>query len=233
MNAIKTYLGASSHRFYGAIIALVMITLYEILILFGGGVGTVIRNAPEAWVRNTLNLLGISHYHISFILVTVAIIAIPVFYSSELTIRARIFGLIVVESIFWGSVSGVIIQFFVRNLLFSTSTISGSVLGDIGLAIGAGLFEELFFRVLLTTFLIWVSLKLLRVKWLAIVCSVIIASFLFSLAHYIGSMGDVFSLYSFTFRFIAGIWFTTLFTVRGFAVVCLTHAFYDIFVIFL
>lgn len=230
---LKTYFQVSSHRFYGAIVALVMITLYEIFVLLGATSGVIVRNAPEAWIRNTLNIFGISHYHISFILVTVAIVAIPLFYKSDLIINARLFAMLFSESVIWGAISGVLIQFFVKKLLFTTALITGSIWGDLGLAIGAGLFEELFFRVVLTTALIWLFIKLVRVKWLAVAIAVIAASLLFSLAHYIGASGDVFSLYSFTFRFIAGIWFTTLYATRGFAVVCLTHALYDIFVIFL
>ena len=119
------------------------------------------------------------------------------------------------------------------NLLFAAGSISGSLIGDLGLAIGAGLFEELLFRVILTTLLIKVTLKTIRVKWLAILISILVASFLFSLAHYVGNAADTLEFYSFLFRFLAGIWFTTLYSLRGFSIVCMSHAFYDIMVILL
>jgi len=229
----SSYLKASSHRFYGAVTALFMLLLYEILIIWGNTADTIIRNAPEAWLRTFLNLLGISHYYISFTMLTVALVAVPLFYSKEVQIRKAVFIGIILESVFWGLVSGLLINLVIARLFMAAGSMTGSLLGDLGLAIGAGLFEELLFRVILTSALISICLKVIRIKWLSMIVAVLVASLLFSAAHYIGSAGDTFQLYSFLFRFLAGLWFTTLYSIRGFAVVCLTHAFYDIFIILL
>ncbi|MCP4753183.1 MAG: CPBP family intramembrane metalloprotease [Proteobacteria bacterium] len=230
---VSIYLKNSSHRFYGAVVALIMLVLYEIFVIWEPSSGGVMRNAPEVWLRTALNFMGISHYHISFVMITVALLAIPVFYRTNVVINKRIFFLVMVESVLWGAISGILIQTLIAGLFFMTGTISGSLIGDIGLAIGAGLFEELLFRVILTTALIWIGSKILPARWVAVLCAIILASFLFSLAHYIGNAADPFEVYSFLFRFFAGLWFTTLFSLRGFAVVCMTHAFYDIFIILL
>ena len=213
--------------------AFVMLLLYEVLIIWDNTSSVVIRNAPEAWFRTILNFLGISHYHISFIMITAAILAVPLFYKPEVMIRKRIFLLLVIESIFWAAISGVLIQTVIARIFLVAGSLSGSIIGDLGLAIGAGLFEELLFRVILTSALIWICYRLIQLRWLSVTVAVIVASLLFSLAHYVGSVGDVFEIYSFLFRFLAGLWFTTLYSVRGFAVVCLTHAFYDIFILIL
>ncbi len=166
-------------------------------------------------------------------MITVSLVAIPLFYESGVVLKRRIAIFMILEAIIWGAVSGIIIQLPIANLFLYTGTISGSIVRDLGLAIGAGLFEELFFRVILTTLLIRIGYKTIQIKWLSILLAIVIASFLFSLAHYVGSAGDNFEVYSFLFRFIAGLWFTTLYSFRGFAIVCMTHAFYDIFVILL
>jgi len=225
------YFKTSSHRFYGAVVAFVMLLSYEVLIIWENTSGSVIRNAPEAWLRNALNFAGVSHYYVSFLMVTVSIILIPLFYRSEITVNKRIFLYIIGESIFLGVISGFVIQFVITNLFFLTGSVTGSIVRDIGLAVGAGLFEELFFRVILTTLIIKSASLIIPKKWLAIFTAVLISSFLFSLAHYVGNLSDSFEIYSFLFRFFAGLWFTTLYSIRGFAVVCLTHAFYDIFVL--
>ncbi len=230
---VSAYFTNSSHRFYGAVTALVMLSLYEIFIMWEASAGLMVRNAPEAWLRNILNFLGVSHYHISFIMLTAALVAMPVFYDSKVRFNGKTILLMILESIMWGAFSGFLIRLVMINLLFAAGTISGSLIGDLGLAIGAGLFEELLFRVILTTLLIKVTLKTIRVKWLAILISILVASFLFSLAHYVGNAADTLELYSFLFRFLAGIWFTTLYAIRGFAIVCMSHAFYDIMVILL
>ncbi|MBU2512971.1 CPBP family intramembrane metalloprotease [bacterium] len=228
---MSEYFKHSSHRFYGAVTALIMILLYEIFLMWEAPSGSMIRNAPEAWIRNLLNFLGVSHYHISFLMLGIAIIAIPLFYDSSVVLKKRIAILMILESIGWGIISGFLIQLVISRLFFMTGSVTGSFIGDLGLAIGAGLFEELLFRVLLTTLLIRVAFQFIKVRWVSILFAIIVASFLFSTAHYIGSAGDSFELYSFLFRFFAGIWFTTLYSVRGFAIVCMTHALYDIFII--
>ncbi len=201
--------------------------------MWGTSSGSMIRNAPEAWVRNSLNFLGISHYTISFLMLGVAIVAVPLFYDSSVVLKKRIVVLMIVESVVWGVISGLLIQFVMSKLLFMTGSITGSLIGDLGLAIGAGLFEELLFRVVLTTLLIRLALQFIKVRWVSILFAIIVASFLFSTAHYVGSVADTFELYSFLFRFFAGIWFTTLYSTRGFAIVCMAHAFYDILIIVL
>ena len=55
-------------------------------------------------------------------------------------------------------------------------------------------------------------------------------STLFSLAHYVGPLGDTFELYSFTFRLAAGVFFAVVFLLRGFGIAAGTHALYDLLV---
>jgi len=230
---LKTYFQASSHRFYGSVVALIMLVLYETLIIWGElPNGAIVRNAPEAWLRTVLSFIGISHYYISFVLVTVALVTIPVFYRSGVIIKKSVIFGMVGEAIFWGIATGYIIRLFMVNLFMFSGEFSNSFLANLGLAIGAGLFEELLFRVLLTTFLIYLFSQLFSNKFISILISVVLASFLFSLVHYMGNMADYFTIGSFMFRFLAGFWFTLLYTVRGFAITCMAHAFYDIYVIF-
>ena len=181
---LKTYYKHSSHRFYGAIVALVMLILYETLIIWGElPNGAIVRNAPEAWLRGLLAFIGVQHYYISFVLVTVSLIMIPVFYRSGVVIRKSIVLGIILESIIWGLLTGYVIQLFMVSLFMNSGGISNSFLANLGLAIGAGLFEELLFRVLLTTGLIYLFTNTTGKKRLSVVLSVVIASFLFSLGN--------------------------------------------------
>ncbi|MCP4297839.1 MAG: CPBP family intramembrane metalloprotease [Proteobacteria bacterium] len=228
---VSNYLKESSHPFYGSIISLVMLSLYEILIIWTPSSGYTVRNGPDVWFREVLLLLGVSSHQLSFALITLSLVAIVYFYDKKIVLKNRIFVGIIVESIFLALVSGALIHWVISGLLMMSNSITGSVIGDLGLSIGAGLFEELFFRVFLTTVLIWGALGIFKKKVPAIICAVLIASFIFSAVHYVGFGSDEFEGYSFLFRFFAGIWFTTIYSVRGFAVVSLTHAFYDIFVL--
>ena len=99
------------------------------------------------------------------------------------------------------------------------------------LSLGAGLFEEIIFRVLLLNLLFLLLKPLLKSKVSAAVVSVLVASFLFSISHYIGTMADQWQWYSFMFRWVAGLLFTVLYFMRGFAITAYTHALYDIWVL--
>ena len=182
-------------------------------------------------MRGVLHFFGLSHHYVSFFWITIGLLAIPLLHKKGMVFSHKLYFFLTAEAILWGLLSGVILDLVVYNLLMAQSSLTGHLLSDLALAIGAGLFEELFFRVGLTSLLILGFSKIFSWRPMALFMSILIASFLFSLAHYTGSGGDQFTLYSFMFRFFAGFWFTTLYAVRGFAVVALTHAFYDIFII--
>ena len=57
--------------------------------------------------------------------------------------------------------------------------------------------------------------------------SIIASSVLFSMFHYIGSMGDVFSLYTFFYRFVGGIYLSILYYYRGIGISMMSHFVYD------
>jgi hypothetical protein len=98
--------------------------------------------------------------------------------------------------------------------------------------LGAGLYEELFFRVVLVTLLAWGARRLLGWRPLvAGVFAVALGAFLFSGFHYIGPYGDQLQLFSFTYRMIAGLFFSGLYLLRGFGITAWTHALYDVLVL--
>jgi hypothetical protein len=54
---------------------------------------------------------------------------------------------------------------------------------------------------------------------------------IFSAFHYVGAYADPFSLQSFVFRALAGLFFSALFLLRGFGITAWTHALYDVMVL--
>jgi hypothetical protein len=101
-------------------------------------------------------------------------------------------------------------------------------------SLGAGVNEELFFRLGLVAFPTWAicgSGPEAKNKPLVQAIAVLVSSLLFSGAHYIGPRGDPFEIHSFVFRFLAGAIFALIFLVRGLAVSVYTHAIYDIYVL--
>ncbi len=110
-----------------------------------------------------------------------------------------------------------------------------SVLADIVTGIGAGIYEELIFRLILICLLMLLLQDVLNFSHRnSVIISVIISAALFSAHHHIvfvdGELGHVaaFSWPVFVFRAVAGVYFAILFAMRGFGIAAGTHAFYDI-----
>ena len=98
------------------------------------------------------------------------------------------------------------------------------------LSLGAGVYEELLFRVILVSLLALIFGKLFGWgKPAASVAAVLIGATIFSAFHYVGPFGDVFQMQSFLFRMIAGVFFSGLYLWRGFGITAWTHALYDVF----
>jgi hypothetical protein len=96
--------------------------------------------------------------------------------------------------------------------------------------IGAGIYEEVIFRLGLFALLYY----LLRVLSIPILAAVLIsgigAALGFAAAHHIGPYGEPMNPYVFLFRTIAGLYFTVLFVARGFGIAVGAHAGYDLLV---
>lgn len=101
-------------------------------------------------------------------------------------------------------------------------------------ALGAGLYEELLFRVVLVGALAWLARQVLGLgRAGAGLVAVVGGAVLFALAHYVGALGDPFTVESFTFRLVAGLFFSALYVLRGFGIAAWTHALYDVGVLLL
>jgi membrane protease YdiL (CAAX protease family) len=134
-----------------------------------------------------------------------------------------------VESVAWS----VLIYFLMSNVYLLLMNPTGSMLvQQVTLAVGAGIYEEFLFRVLLIAgisvilgFIFQWSDK--SRNWAAMV----IAAGIFSSFHFIGEYGDFFSFNIFMIRFLAGIALGTLYFLRGFGITAWSHAVYDLIVL--
>lgn len=110
-----------------------------------------------------------------------------------------------------------------------------SLFASIVTGIGAGIYEELVFRLILICLLMMFFQDLLRLSHKSsIILSVLISAALFSAHHHViildGQIGQTgtFNAMQFGFRTIAGVYFAILFAIRGFGITAGTHACYDI-----
>lgn len=96
-------------------------------------------------------------------------------------------------------------------------------------SLGAGIYEELLFRVILVGALFKAGQMLGWRPITAGIVATLVGALIFSAFHYIGPYGDPLQLTSFAFRAIAGVLFSALFLLRGFGITAWTHALYDVF----
>jgi len=96
--------------------------------------------------------------------------------------------------------------------------------------VGAGVYEEVMFRLLLVppAFMFFRLFEFPRK--LAAVMAAVATSFLFALAHHVGPQAEAFHLFSFSFRAAAGLFFSCVFFLRGFGITVGCHAAYDLLV---
>lgn len=147
----------------------------------------------------------------------------------------RVFALMLAESAVYAMLLGGVVSALTSLLLSPLlSAAQGAdpvrlpFAGQLVLSLGAGIYEELLFRVLLVSGLIALGLRLGWRRPGAVTAAVVVAALVFSAFHYIGPMGDALTLASFTFRALAGLLLSGLYVARGFGIAAWSHALYDV-----
>ena len=230
---MSNYWRFSRSAYYSAVAALPLLVIYEILIGLSQSRYWGIRNAADVWIRTFLMAFDLQAQHITFVLIGISLALIPITRSRArgIKLKANYFALMFAECLAFSLVLGVVLQSILRLGGLSSGGPGSGLMQNLALSVGAGLFEEIIFRVILLNLIFLLLSPLFKKKVVAAVFSVLLASFLFSLSHYVGTMADTWQLYSFMFRWAAGLLFTVLYFVRGLAITAYTHALYDIWVL--
>jgi membrane protease YdiL (CAAX protease family) len=245
--AFRAYLKKSRAPRYSLLFALPLFVLYEALAAsLAGAQASNVRNAADVVLKTPFLMFSGARGSLAFF---ATVIAICVFFvSRDLTKtrerpQPRMFLLMLGESAVLGLLLGIVVATLTQRLLgaLSLSLQSGpTTLEAMGpgtklmLALGAGLYEELLFRVLLVGGLA-AGLKWVfgAGSWVAGLIAAVVGALVFSAFHYVGEYGEPLQLASFTFRAIAGLAFSGLYLTRGFGITAWTHALYDVYVMVL
>lgn len=235
-NPVKSYFDNTNTLLYSFLVSLPLFLLYELLIVISQPVGdSIVRISVDVWIKSLFTYLGVNA--VSFSLLIVVFIGLFIVYKERerlKTIRFSYFPVLILESAVYAIVVAFISQSLVSlmlNMAASDPISSLSITQQLALSLGAGLYEELFFRVILVTLFILLFTKILGKKWAGVTAAVVLSALLFSAVHYVGSMGDAFTLGSFLYRFLFGLILNGIYVWRGFGVAAWTHAIYDIMVI--
>ena len=240
-----SYFDVSRAPRYSLVFALPLLLVYEALaaVLSAPGGAEQVRNGADVLLKQAFIAVAGAYGPLVFI---AAVIGISIwFVARDLRLsgpglRPGVFGAMLGESMALAAVFGIVIGTITVKLLGSLHVlaiapplamepIAGmSWTTRLMLSLGAGLYEELLFRVLLVSALAAGARTIFG--WStrgAGVFAALVGAIIFSAFHYIGPYGDPFQLQSFVFRAISGVAFSALYLLRGFGITAWTHALYD------
>jgi membrane protease YdiL (CAAX protease family) len=115
-------------------------------------------------------------------------------------------------------------------LAVDSPPLSTAPYGQVVTYVGAGIYEEVMFRIVLYSGLCAVLRVALLPKRVAIALAAGAAAIMFAAAHHIGPHGEPVDGYNFLFRVLAGLYFTLLYQLRGVGIAVGAHACYDVLV---
>jgi hypothetical protein len=225
----RGYLEQSRNLTNSLILVAPVLVLYEAGLLLTDFEGLNGVDFITVLLLHYLHLRGL----IAFDLIVLAGIAIAAHMRrKERSLSPDVIPIVVLESATYALTTGFVISFILRQVPLGPPRSLGPVAATVA-SLGAGVNEEVFFRLCLLTAIAWtLEDKAGSRKALARFVAAVLSSLAFSAAHYVPG-GDAFELYSFLYRFLAGMIFAGIFLGRGLAVAVYTHAIYDIFVLVL
>ena len=213
-----------------------LLAIFPLFLLYNIGVMfTPTMNGVDFVSRNLLALVGGSRTNyllVNAALAVLFLVAVAVMRKHRLAER-RSFLSMLLESGIYALTLGTLIIFVMQRLLGIEPKLAVGSLTNLIVSVGAGVHEELVFRLGALAG----GAALLRVLGLRHVAAVVIAfalsAVLFSAAHHIGAMGETFTIDAFVYRALAGVLFGLIFYYRSLAHAAYTHALYDIYVLIL
>ncbi len=232
------YLKGTRHPLSSALFVLPLLLVYEIgvLVLGGSATGNELRNGADAWARSQLVVNGVAFAWALPVLVGVLLLVRLAWGWGERSQRpiACVLGMYLESLIFaaglW-ALSRNFLPLLERMGLPTQSIEFQSVAGSqVVRYIGAGVYEEVLFRLGLFG-LLWLLLRVaLLPKVIALVLAAALGALAFAAAHHLGPAGEPLSTPVFLFRTAAGLVFTAVYVGRGLGVAVGAHAGYNILV---
>ncbi len=230
---MSQYLTVSKSPLYSFIFTLPLFLLYEVgIFLISSRDIDQLRNGADVLMRQVLESFGI--YGMYGFGGTFLIGFLIAFIRQKKNLRtseieSRFLLIMFFESIVWATL---LVIMMIKIPTFLSLSNEDYLIQQVVLAIGAGIYEEFVFRVLLISGL--AILFGLIFNWGELgktFLSVIISSAIFSIFHFFGSYGDTFSFPLFFVRFFAGIFLAMIYIFRGFGITAYAHSIYDLFVL--
>jgi len=234
---MNEYLRGTRHPFTCLLFVLPLLLTYEIgAVALAGSSGEGIRNGADAWLRSQLTAYGINFAWTAPILV----VAFLVFRCAwEWGGRPKqpfavCFGMFiecaVLSTLIWALSRNFYPLLEQAGVPLNQIQFKPVATGQVIQFLGAGIYEEVLFRVGLFGVMYLLVRLTLMPKLFAILLAGVGAALVFSAAHHWGDHGEAMNTAKFLFRTAAGLVFTAIYVTRGLGVAVGTHAGYNILV---
>ena len=229
-----SYCNVTKNIYYSLLFIFPMLFLYESMCWIQYfGKSTEIRNGADVLIRQIIFGMGNGSeivYGLLLIIVFFGVMFLNRRVVKNGKLKFTFLLLMIVESLVW-CIGFVIIMSVSEQLLLSIME-RNIIPEQFYLAIGAGIWEELLFRVGAIGLSLSFLTKVVGYSGIySVIIAVIFSAVIFSLFHYLGPFGDNFAYKSFYLRTLAGIFLGSLYMFRGFGITVYTHIFYDMFII--
>jgi len=229
---VKDYFKNTRDLPVALVMSVPLLVIYELGLLI---VGWKALNGADLMTQQLLMRLGKNGFIIFNLLLIVGFMGGVAYLREKKKLDYQYFAPLLLESSIYALLMGSVILFVMQkaHLLGPSDALAEtSILTRIVISAGAGLHEELVFRLAMVSGIAaaWPHLPKMGGEVAALPAAVLISSILFSLAHFVV---DPFEWFPFWYRTFAGIVFAGLYLGRGFAVAAYTHAIYDVYVLLL
>lgn len=188
------------------------------------------RNGADVWLRHLLDALGFGGYFLLPVLTIVGLVAWHHVEHDRWRFSPGVLAGMCLECLVLAAVLVGVARLQNRLWPLEVPAVPGGLFARFVGFCGAGLYEEVLFRLLLLPGAVWACRRFGAGPAAAWGQAILGTSVLFAAAHYVGPLGDTFDTHSFVFRTLAGAFFASLFAVRGFGIAAGTHAAYDMVV---
>ena len=228
-----SYLLKSKTSFYSFLFTLPLFFIYEINILFLSWDDIlVVRNGADFLMRNILESFDIYGLYGLGLVFFLGLLVTYIFFIKEdqkQEVNVNFLFIMLAESMLWS----VVLYFLLfKFMVLLMNPVGKTILQQVTLAIGAGIYEEFLFRVLLIAGLSGIlGFVFMWDKTFKNIIAVVLSGGIFSAFHFMGEYGDFFSMELFLIRFFAGLILGVLYMYRGFGITAYTHSIYDLIVL--
>lgn len=239
------YVALSTRPLHILMFLLPLVVLYElgsVIYLTSGDESTVRLISAQAILLRLFNVFGLGSVYLPGVLLVVILLIWHVLTRDPWRVKWRVLGLMLGESAIWtlpllvlGGVVYRLVGGVPQMVAFADADITSlSLPGRAAISIGAGLYEELLFRMVAIALVHLIAADLLRMKdYPARVIAVVVSAIAFGLYHDVATATGGIDWPRLAVLVFAGLYFGALYVARGFGIVVGVHALYDLTVLVL